>query len=267
MPNIVDIVAGATPWAGSLVPATITYQSVRTNLGFDVPEALIIGLVVEGLGFVTVTTAIDLWEQRQEELVDGQARPVASFWIAVGGVVVYILVVELVNAVLGDGDIGQKVTMGLLSTFGLLGGLMVALRNQLGKRRAALADARDQEATERAKAVELQAEIEREEREHEWKIKEEKLRLAHELKVKKLELSSHENVPVTFQKVAKGSEMFPETFGKWSDWRKVPESVRKDISKLQSPEEVSEMYGVSIKTGKNWWNKAKMEVNDVAETR
>ena len=136
--NTVDLIAGVMPWGGSLVPATITFNNVQKNLGMTFGEALIIGAVVEGMGFVTVTTALDLYELSQAERGEDTTRRGVSFWVAVGGVVCYILVVELVNAVLGDGEPWQKVTMGLLSVFGLLGGLMVALRNQLSKRRAEL---------------------------------------------------------------------------------------------------------------------------------
>lgn len=261
MANIVDIVAGVMPWAGSLVPATITYRNVQVNLGFEPVEALIVGIVVEGLGFVTITTVLDLYEHRQDELREGSGpqRSNGTIWVAVGGVVVYIAVVELVNAVLSGGDPATKLTMALLSLFGLLGGLMVALRNQLMKRRAALRDQQARETAERARAADLQAQIDREERGHQHRLQEERLRLAHELKLKKLESSARQILPESSGKVSDGAEKYPGTFGRWKDWRKVPESVKKDISKLQGPEEVSERYGVSQKTAGNWWKKSRQD--------
>lgn len=269
MPNIVDLVAGTMPWAGSLVPATITFQNLRNNMEMELVPALIISGVVEGMGFVTVATALDLYEQRQAELgEDGQARPGASMWVAVGGVVVYIVVVELVNAILSDGDLAHKATMGLLSTFGVLGGLMVALRNQLGKRRTALNEARvkreqaaqtkrEQDQAEKDRLLALEETVKAEEREFERKMKEEKLRLAHELKIKKMESSTTKNVPERSEKVSKGAETYPETYGKWSDWRKVPQNVRELISKLKSAEEVSERFGVSLKVGGLWLKRSR----------
>lgn len=265
--TIVDFVAGTMPWAGGLVPAVMTFRNVQKNLPqFHALEAGLIGVVVEGIGFVTITTTLDIWEQHQEEikaaLRTNQPKPglPAQFWVSLGGVLVYLVVVVSVNAILDDGDAVQKVTMGLMSSFGLLGGLMVALRNQLSKSRMAVLEDKAQQ-DEEAKAEQARTyELEQEQIEFERKIVEERLRMEHEIKLKKLEEKSRKDagkVSETSEKVSMPAVKVPETFGKWHDWRKLPESEKKVIATLENFEQVSELYGVPAKTGGNWLANAK----------
>jgi hypothetical protein len=159
MNKIVDIVAFAMPWSGSLVPAIMTYRNAQKNLGFQPFEAIVIGVVVEGIGFVSITTALDYYEQN---IADGKSQD-GQFWVAVGGAAMYVIVILLVNAILDGGSILQKIAMGLLSMMAVVGGLMVALRNQLGKRRELKAQ---MEADEKAAKEKLEAdEIEKREKE------------------------------------------------------------------------------------------------------
>ena len=194
--TFVDRVALALPWAGGLVPATMTYHNAHTVLGFEQWQAILIGAVVEAIGFVTITTTLDLWELYQ----DGQAARMQSsdaprismglFWVALAGTLVYLFVVVSVNALLDTGVVLVKVTKSLMASFGLLGGLMVALRNQMSKALAASAQAqaRNDELTTTAKA--RQDEIERENREHAWQMEQERLRLEHEERMLKIEAES-----------------------------------------------------------------------------
>lgn len=269
--TFVDRIAMAMPWAGGLVPATMTYHNARSVLGFELWEAVLIGFVVEAIGFVTITTALDLWEQMQEEIRAWRGAGMGGmFQVALAGVLVYLVVVIAINAILDEGDAWHKITKGLMATFGLLGGLMVALRNQLGKRRAMLAEeqarkrAQEEQAlaheqAERERLLALQVEQERAAREFEWKLKEEKLRQNHEIKLQKLSQSGPESgakVSESFEKVAEPAAKVPETFGKWHDWRKLPESERKVVATLESWEKVAELYGVPDKTAQNWLNNA-----------
>ena len=270
--TFVDRIAMAMPWAGGLVPATMTYHNARTVLGFQTWEAVLIGFVVEAIGFVTITTALDLWEQMQDEIAAWRSAAGISgmFRVALAGVLVYLVVVVAINAILDEGDIWHKITKGLMATFGLLGGLMVALRNQLGKRRAEMRaeEARTRQATaqeverqreEQQRLVAYQAERERQEREFEQKMKAEKARQDHEFRLQKLAEKARkdaEKVSESFEKVSETAEKVPETFGKWKDWRKVPESEKKVIATLESSEKVSELYGTPEKTSANWLKNA-----------
>jgi hypothetical protein len=191
----VDFVANTMPWAGSAIPAVMTYQNVQ-KLGFEWWQAAIIGLVVEGIGFVSITTAIDIYEANQAEREAQGARPLLdiSFWVAIGGAAVYLTAVLFVNAILDGGDGWQKVTLALLSLFGVIGGVMVALRNQLGKRMGRLiAD----EARKLRKAEEDEVEkrrVDEQQRAFAQHLEEEKLKLEHETELKNIEEESRRKI-------------------------------------------------------------------------
>lgn len=234
--TIVDRITLAMPWAGGLVPASMTYHNARVVLGFEPWQAILVGVVVEAIGFVVIATALDLWEQMQDEAsvlavaVGSSLR--GQLAVALAGVAVYLVVVVAINAILDAGDNWHKLTKGLMATFGLLGGLMVALRNQLGKRRAALALAqvkREQASTE-AQAQQLaheQAEIE-----HARAMEKERLRLEHEENMRRIEEDSRRKIAKieadglrqVSGKAADGSGKPPETTGetpatrlRWAD--------------------------------------------------
>lgn len=207
--GFVDHVTNITPWAGSLVPTTLTVVNLQKNMGLELLPALLIGAVVEAVGFVAITTAVDLYELAKAEQALKPANGWAmkrdgldqTFWVSVGAAGAYLVAVLLVNAILDPGDIAHKLTFGLLSIFGVLGGLLVGLRNHLGKRSAHLQEAGERqvqaedEAKRQARAdherlFNLQVEREREERESARRLQEEKLRLEHEEKLAKIEAES-----------------------------------------------------------------------------
>jgi hypothetical protein len=121
--------------------------------------------------------------------------------VAVCAAGVYLVAILLVNAILDPGDVAHKITLGLLSIFGVLGGLLVGLRNHLGKRTAHLQtvgarqtyaedEAKRQARADQERLFQLQVEREREERESARRLQEEKLRLEHEEKLAKIEAES-----------------------------------------------------------------------------
>ena len=81
------------------------------------------------------------------------------------------------------------------------------------------------------------------------------------------EVSSEKKEPKVSEKLPESSEKdiessdgakkYPETFGKWTDWRKVPDTEKRKIAKLSIWEEVAERYGTSKKTSENWLRSAK----------
>lgn len=249
--TIIDRLALWLPALGGLVPASMTYHNSLTVLGFPFWQAALLGLVVEVIGFVAIATALDL--------LDLYGLKSQQTWIAIIGTLVYLFVVVAINALLDEGGMLEKITKGLMASFGLLGGMMLALRNQMGKARSAMADGQRRADEALASERERQARIEAEEREFERKLKEERLRQNHEIKLQKILQKGAE----TFSELSEPAGKVSGTFGKWKDWRKLPESEKKVISGLERPEEVSELYGVSEKTGGNWLANAKKEIAEV----
>lgn len=276
MKTIVDVIANVMPLAGSAIPAVMTYESVQ-RLGFEPWQSFVIAGVVEALGFVTVTTSVDIYEANQDQGVDQNDK---IFLVSLVASLIYATVMVLINAVLHEGPLETKLVLALLSLFGLLGGLMVALRNQLGKRLVAFAakqqeqkkkEEQDKEEANRQAREQnhrdwvAQQEREKQERENAQKLAEQKLAFEHEFKLRKLaekaqKLSETFQTPQeSFQKVSEPAEKLPETFNQFQDWRKVPESERKIIATFQTPEQVQERYGGSLKTCGNWLANAKKE--------
>ncbi len=216
----IDWVANTMPWAGSAIPSVMTFQNVQ-KLGFEPWQAFIIGAVVEGIGFVSITTAIDIYEANQAEReAQGTARSLfdTSFWVAIGGAAVYLAAVLLVNAILDGGDVWQKVTLALLSLFGVIGGVMVALRNQLSKRLAQFErlgqETRAEREAEKKKAEDLALEREREERAFAHHMAEEKVRLEYETAMKKIEEESRRKIEkIRVEALRKVAEQSPEVTG------------------------------------------------------
>ena len=290
----VDFIANLMPWAGSLIPATLTVRNLQKNLQFTTPEALIVGAVVEGIGFVTIATAVDLYELNQAEQAESmdswgpRQKTDGQFWVSLGGAVVYVLVVLAINALLESGDIIHKITLGLLSVFGVLGGLTVALRNQLEKRRIALdkrradlqarmlqqePDARDaaqmrqaEEREERDRILALRLQREQDELEHQRQLAAEKLRQQHELRMEKIAAEDRRRAAESFRGLSgeqpMGSGDDPGTSGGIRRFSEIPES---DYEWLRTApvKEVVAKYKITGKdpdrTARTWKSKVKGE--------
>lgn len=231
--EIVDKVAFTLPSLGSLIPAIMTFQNAQKNMGFESWQAFVIAVVAEGLGFTTITTTLDIYEQ---DLAEGRAWS-PQFLISLGGTLVYLGVVLLINAILADGDLWKKLALALLILLAVVGGLMVALRNQLGKRREALALIHANTKAEMERQVALELQREQDEIAHQRKLQEAELQMKHDLKVLKLQKKVAEPAVKVAEKpvqvaeqVSAGPSEQPETFGKWKRWTEVPPEYKKQIA-------------------------------------
>lgn len=290
----VDFIANLMPWAGSLIPATLTVRNLQKNLQFTTPEALIVGAVVEGIGFVTIATAVDLYELNQAEQAESmdswgpRQKTDGQFWVSLAGAVVYVLVVLAINALLESGDIIHKITLGLLSVFGVLGGLTVALRNQLYKRKLALdqrradlqarmlqqeQDARDaarmrqaEEREERDRILALRLQREQDELEYQRQLATEKLRQQHELRMEKIAAEDRRRATENFRGLSgeqpAGPGDDPGTSGGIRRFSEIPES---DYEWLRTApvRDVVAKYKITGKdpdrTARTWKSKVKGE--------
>lgn len=234
--SFVDRVAFTLPSLGSLIPAVLIFKNAQANLKFEPWEAGVTAVVMEGLGFSSIATALDIFEQLQAE----GKRWSGQLAVAVGGVVLYLVVGLLINALLDTGDWLRRMTLGLLTLLPIIGGLSVVLRNQLQKRQAALVQADVDAKAEEARQKVLQAQREQDEIDHQRKLqqdeiafqnklKEEALRLEHDLKVRKLQQKVTESSPKVANnpvQVAAAHKQQPDTFGKWRSWAELPDEQR-----------------------------------------
>lgn len=244
--NAVDTVAMTLPFAGSLIPAIMTFESTTRYLGFAPLEGGVIGVVVAGLGFTAITTALDVLEDLGPKS--------KQFVAALCGTLVYLIAVLVVNAILGDADLVKKVALSLLALLAEVGGLMVGIRNQLGKFRAAkaLADAqkladeqnakalkdaaaqdeRDYQRKLNGEALENQRKIQAEELAHQRQMQADAQREANELKRLRLQqaLAKSQQVAETRSQVVESVHPYAETFGKWHRWPDVPQEYKLQVT-------------------------------------
>lgn len=260
--TLADLVAAYTPLLAPLIPAAIGYENVRAGLGFSVGLAVVYAVVVEFLGLATTTTALQFraWNK------DGQGKK-APMWLALLMATVYLAVVLSVNVLLDNGTTLQKWVKAAASTFSIVGAVTMALRNEQAKRVAELSAHHTQQVAraDDAKREAEQRALEAEERAYARRVADDERLRAHELKLLKAQKLSGNfpNDGERFQKVSESSnqvaEIFqkqPETYGKYSDWRQVPQEERERIAQM-TPKEIMANYGTIEKTAGNWLRKAR----------
>lgn len=272
--TLIDVVAAYIPWLGSFIPASIGWVNVQQVLGFTLLQAWIYAIVVEGMGLATVATTLMFWEWNQE-----QRDKRAPFTLALATALVYLAIVLGVNVLLDDGSPLVKGVKALASSISVVGALLVAMRSQQAKLRVLVENNRkfdvDAQAAQDALTVKL-AEIEArkvEERlrlqaDEAWKLSEAERNFRKEIKLAeiaaKVSIStakvseSGRDVSGKFRNDVKVSRNFPETFEKWSDWRKLSEEHKNRIAGM-CIRDIRDQYGVSEKTAGNWLRKASEE--------
>lgn len=273
--TLIDVVAAYIPWLGSFIPASIGWLNVQQVLGFTLLQAWIYAIVVEGMGLATVATTLMFWEWNQEQR-DNKRAP---FALALATALVYLAIVLGVNVLLDDGSPLVKGVKALASSISVVGALIVAMRSQQAKLRVLVENNRkfdvDAQAAQDALTVKL-AEIEArkvEERlrlqaDEAWKLSEAERNFRKEIKLAeiaaKVSIStakvseSGRDVSGKFRNDVKVSGNFPETFEKWSDWRKLSEEHKNRIAGM-CIRDIRDQYGVSEKTAGNWLRKASEE--------
>jgi hypothetical protein len=255
--TLIDNVAATVPWLAPVSPAYMAWHNAVTLLGWPVWVAWVVAAAIEGLGLSVISTAFQLWKEKRN-----------TFLVAVGTTVFYLFVVITVNVLL---ELGFPVWIAkaLLSLLSVPAAVTIALRSQNAQiveqetvKAAQMIETQIHDQ-ERARAEKLEDEqralavkVAEDDRIYQRQVQAEERARAHELKLLKLQ-KTPEKVAETFQKVSEPAQKVPETFGKWKDWRKVPESEKKLMATLETPEQVAETYGVPPKTAGNWLKNAK----------
>ncbi|MFZ5821645.1 MAG: hypothetical protein ACOYYJ_17245 [Chloroflexota bacterium] len=73
--SLVNFLTAFSPWLAPLAPAAMTYSHVREFLGFPVWLAVAIAVLVEVLGFGTVSTALDFWFYNRRDRAQKRRAP------------------------------------------------------------------------------------------------------------------------------------------------------------------------------------------------
>ena len=232
--TLVDNVAATVPWLAPISPAYMAFHNVTTIFGWDPWVAWTIALAVEGLGLAVTSTAFHLWDWNDTKKDKDRSAPL---WVAITTVVFYLIVVITVNVILdSQATAPERIAKALLSLLSVVAAVTLALRSQHARR----VEERNLELEER-----------RAERKEEREFK-------RQLKLKELESSVEEG---KLPKVSEKDSERSASFGKYRDWRHVPEEDRLKIFQMRSDVRlVMAEYGVSERTGYNWIGNAEEEL-------
>jgi hypothetical protein len=128
-----NFAAAVIPYGVSLIPATLTYQHVRTELHFEFWTAVDAGIVVELFGVVAMQTIIRFW-QNNKKYTSNKSENRAPLGLAIFAYSFYLIIVLVVNVVLeiiaGKQTFWGILAIGLFSLLGIPSGILVAIRSQ-----------------------------------------------------------------------------------------------------------------------------------------
>jgi uncharacterized membrane protein len=242
--TLVDNVAATVPWLAPISPAYMAFHNVTIIFGWDVWVAWTIALAVEGLGLAVTSTAFHLWDWNDTKKDKEQSAP---FWIAIVTVIFYLAVVITVNVILDvKASPIERTAKALLSLLSVVAAVTLALRSQHARRVEEKNEELEESRAERKEAREFK-------------------RL---LKLKELENKNvNENLQKLSLKLSESDNQHPASYGKFRDWRHVPDGERLKIHQMRNDVRlVMSEYGVSERTGYNWIGRAeKLFIEEVSQ--
>lgn len=242
--TLVNNVAATMPWAAPVPSAYMIWDHAVKILGWDVWVAWVLAVAVEGLGVSVASTAFDLWNWNDQNKDQEQK---SSLRIAIGTVIFYLFIVIVVNVLL-ELKFPSWIAKAGISMLSITAVVTLALRSQHTRRVEQAAKNEEQKRVDDLNALKLQekekdAEFRRREREKDNEIK-------RALKLKALE---GEQVGSVSSKVSVKVAETSENFGKFRDWRHVPEDERLRIFQHRNDVAwVMKEYGVIERTAYNW---------------
>ena len=149
--KLTDAIAGLVPWLAPIPSAVLVSNATLKHLGWAQPVAVVAGLIIEGLGLTSTSTALTLWDWNARR---PKGEPKAPFWLA--GLMVGIYLVSTIGlTVVLDMDVALvHIAPAVFPVFALVGTINIALRSQHKHRLTRIADSerRALEAAEKAEA-------------------------------------------------------------------------------------------------------------------
>jgi hypothetical protein len=217
--------------------------------------SIIGALVVEFLGFATITTVIQFVDFNATRNAED---PRAPFYPAAGVAVFYLMVVLTVNVLLDNSEFIERFSKLLMSTLSVAGAVTISLRGQHSVRLEAkkIRDAKNEAEKKSTDA---------DEREYKRQVAKERRDKKFELKKLELQVPVKQDELVKVSgKVSESDSDKPDTFGKWKTWRKVPQDEKLKIVRM-TVEQVVDVYGVEERSAYHWLEYAKRDTGIVGE--
>jgi hypothetical protein len=95
--SIVNTLTAIVPWIAPLAPAYMTLEHMLNFLGFNFFISLMMAVMVEVLGFATISTGLDFWFYNRRERANNKKAP---FWLIVSIFGFYLVLVLTINVVI-----------------------------------------------------------------------------------------------------------------------------------------------------------------------
>jgi hypothetical protein len=133
-----DFIAGLVPWLAPIPSAVLVANATMTHLGWSQPVAVIAGLIIEGLGLTSTSTALTLWDWNARRPAN---EPKAPFWLAALMVGVYLVSTIGLTVMLDLNTALVHLAPAVFPILALVGTINIALRQQHKNRLARIADA------------------------------------------------------------------------------------------------------------------------------
>jgi hypothetical protein len=154
-----DFIAGIVPWLAPIPSAVLVANATMTHLGWSQPVAIVAGLIIEGLGLTSTSTALTLWDWNARRPAN---EPKAPFWLAALMVGVYLVSTIGLTVVLDLDTALVHIAPAVFPILALVGTINIALRQQHKNRleRIALAERQariDAEITKNERKAEREA--------------------------------------------------------------------------------------------------------------
>lgn len=95
--SVVNFLTAFAPWLAPLAPAYMTYRHMNEFLLFPLYISLPLALLVEILGFGTVSTGLDFWFYNRRERANSKKAPIE---VVIGVFVFYLFLILVSNVVI-----------------------------------------------------------------------------------------------------------------------------------------------------------------------
>jgi hypothetical protein len=136
--KLTDVIAGLVPWLAPIPSAVLVANATLKHLGWSQPVAIVAGLIIEGLGLTSTSTALTLWDWNARRPAN---EPKAPFWLSALMVGVYLVSTIGLTVVLDMDTALVHIAPAVFPLLALVGTINIALRQQHKFRLARIAEA------------------------------------------------------------------------------------------------------------------------------
>lgn len=128
--SVVNVVSAIAPWLSPLAPAYMTYNHASGALGFPEWVALPIAIMVEILGFSTVSTGLAFWFYNRRNRAEAKRAPMGIVIFAFAFYLTLIITANVLLDALRGSEAALIAVRAMLTLQTIPAALIVAVRTQ-----------------------------------------------------------------------------------------------------------------------------------------